>query len=311
MKDDILLEADQRTNLAFSNQMEMLVFYLTDNQMYGINVFKIIEVIECPPTVTKIPNSHSSVKGTIDFRGKAVTTIDISEFLDMPPQDYKNSLSYVIVCEYNNNIQGLLITNPDKLITRSWDDIKSPSGMLSDSGYLTAIAYTDENEMIQILDIEKMLIEILGLDVEISKELINEVKTSSASSNHVLFIDDSKAARVVIQSVLDQLEFTYESFESASEAILSLESRTGMKDEFCMIICDIEMPGMDGFTFTRRLKQNPIYKDTFVLLHSSMSNPTNRIKAEQVGADDFIAKFQPDLLAKKIIDIVGKTKGSG
>ena len=41
-------EVDKRANLAFSNHMEMLTFYLTDAQQYGINVFKIIEVVETP-----------------------------------------------------------------------------------------------------------------------------------------------------------------------------------------------------------------------------------------------------------------------
>ncbi len=308
MKDSTLIEAGQRSQLAFSNQMEMLVFSLTDSQMYGINVFKIIEVIECPDVITKIPNAHHTVKGTIDFRGKAVITIDMSEFLGMPAQDYKNNLSYIIVCEYNTNIQGLLITNPDKLITRSWSDIKSPNNILSDSGYLTAIAYTDENEMIQILDIEKMLIEILGLDADVSEEVLNRVISSEACSRHVLLVDDSKPARIAIQSVLDQLNLTYESFESATEAIEVLKNDADAKNRYCMIICDIEMPGMDGFTFTREIKSTPDVRDTFVLLHSSMSNPTNQIKAEQVGADGFIAKFQPDILAKKIIDVIGRKK---
>ncbi|KJR41434.1 chemotaxis protein CheW [Candidatus Magnetoovum chiemensis] len=304
METDLFGEIEKRTKLAFSNQMEMFVFYLTDNQMYGINVFKIIEVIECPKTVIKVPNSHPNIKGTIDFRGKAVIVIDIGEFLGLPAQDFRKNLSYVIICEYNNNIQGLLVNNTDTLMTRSWEDIKSPSGMLNSSGYLTAIAYNDNNRMVQILDIEKMLVEILGMETSVSEEVLRSAKTSSICKKHVLVIDDSKAARGLIQSVLEQLNFTFETYESASEAMEMLQQAGSIKNKYCMIICDIEMPGIDGFTFTRKAKANPNLKDTYILLHSSMSNPANQDKAKQVGADGFIPKFQPNILAQKIIEIV-------
>lgn len=302
MSKDLFSEIEQRSQLAFSNQMEMLVFMLSDNQMYAINVFKIIEVLECPSKITKVPYSHKSVKGTIDFRGNAVIVIDVAGFLGLIPQDYKNKLSYIIVCEYNNNMQGLLINNPDTLITKSWTEVRSPNTVLNNNGYLTAITYNDNDEMIQILDIEKMLVEIQGIDTELTEDVLEGVQNLKQCEHHVLVIDDSKAARVMIESVLRQLEFTYESFESASDAIKSLENVNNTKDKYCMIICDIEMPGIDGFTFARMAKSLDHVKDTYILLHSSMSNPTNESKAQQAGADGFMAKFQPDKLAKKIVD---------
>ncbi|MBF0538135.1 MAG: chemotaxis protein CheV [Nitrospirae bacterium] len=311
MEKDLFQEVQQRTQLAFTNQMEMLLFYLNDDQVYGINVFKIIEVIECPSSVVKMPYSHPSVKGTIDFRGKAVIVIDIGEFLGMDRQDFKNALSYVIVCEYNNNIQGLIIKNPDSLITRSWEEVKSPSSVIGKSSYLTAITYNDNNDMIQILDIEKILVEILGMETKISDEFVNQASAPELCGHHVLVIDDSKAARSLIEAVLDQLGFTYESYTSASEALADLESDPNGKKRFCMSICDIEMPGIDGFTFTRKIRSNPDLKDLFILLHSSMSNPTNVDKAKQVGANSFAAKFQPDALASEIISAIKQVEGKG
>ncbi|MBF0342800.1 MAG: chemotaxis protein CheV [Nitrospirae bacterium] len=309
MEKDLFKEVQQRTQLAFTNQMEMLLFYLSDDQVYGINVFKIIEVIECPSTVVKMPYSQHSVKGTIDFRGKAVIVIDIGEFLGMETQDFRNTLSYVIVCEYNNNIQGLIIKNPESLITRSWEEIKSPTGILSKSGYLTAIAYNDNNEMIQILDIEKILVEILGMETKVSDEFIQKASDSDLCKYHVLVVDDSKAARSLIESVLEQLNFSYESFSSATEALALLESDPRAKNRFCMAICDIEMPGIDGFTFTRKVRSHPDLKDLYILLHSSMSNPTNMSKAKLVGANSFAAKFQPDALAAEVINAIKQIEG--
>ncbi|MBF0613034.1 MAG: chemotaxis protein CheW, partial [Magnetococcales bacterium] len=148
-------EAMRRTNLAFSNQMEMLTFFLSDQQQYGINVFKIIEVIETPSTITKIPQAHPAMVGSINFRDRVVTVIDLSFGLGMQPVDRKG-FSYIIICEYSNSVQGLLISHPNKLINKGWDEIKKP-GNSWQSGYLTALTYDEDGNAIQILDVEKIL----------------------------------------------------------------------------------------------------------------------------------------------------------
>jgi two-component system chemotaxis response regulator CheV len=201
----VLDEVDKRANLALTNQMEMLIFYLNDKQLYGINVFKIIEIIECPKNITKMPLSNPSIRGTVDFRGKAVVVIDLGDVLGMPPLDYKNNITYIIICEYNNAINGFLINSPDSLITRGWDEIKSPSGLLSQtSSYLTAIAYADNNETIQLLDIEKILAEIVGINEELSPEMKEQISQTDGIGRKVLVVDDSKTARLMVKTVLDQ-----------------------------------------------------------------------------------------------------------
>ncbi|MBF0458376.1 MAG: chemotaxis protein CheV [Nitrospirae bacterium] len=308
--DNIVDEVEQRANIALSNQLEMLTFYLSDDQLYGINVFKIIEVLECPSKVTKMPNSHFAVKGTINFRGKSIAVIDLSEALEMAPVDYKNTISYVIVCEYNDLVNGFLINSPNTLINRSWEDVKSPSAVISRTACLTALAYTDDGKTIQLLDIEKILSEVIGLDKDLSDNFKDAIETEAKEINfkdyHLLIVDDSKSARVMLQSVVDQLGVTYTLFDSAITAFQLLEDFSNgdvpITERFAMIISDIEMPGMDGFTFTRKIKGNPKLSGLYIILHSSMSNQSNILKAKQVGANDFLPKFRPDEIAGKILD---------
>ncbi|MBF0516273.1 MAG: chemotaxis protein CheV [Nitrospirae bacterium] len=310
-------EIEQRTNLAMSNQLEMLTFYLSDDQLYGINVFKIIEVLECPPKITKMPNSHDSVKGTINFRGKSIAVIDLSEALEMQPVDYKNNISYVIVCEYNYLIHGFLINSPNTLINRSWEDVKSPSAIMSKTACLTALAYTDDGMTIQLLDVEKILSETLGIEEELSDDFKENIEKEAATINfkdyHLLIVDDSKAARMMLKHVVDKLGVTYTMMESAVNALQLLEDfandDTPMTERFAMIISDIEMPGMDGFTFTRKIKGNSKLAGLYVILHSSLSNKSNVDKAKQVGANDFLPKFRPDEIANKILDRIHVVAG--
>ncbi len=307
--ENVLDEVEKRTNLAFTNQMEMLTFYLSDAQQYGINVFKIIEVIETPKVITKIPGSHPAVIGGINFRGRMVTVIDISLGLGLQRVNHKKEISYVMVCEYSNSTQGFLVAQPNRLMTVSWQDIKAPGGHMHDSGYLTALTYDENDQAVQILDVEKILGEIIGIDTKVTESLIEEGRKADMKNLRVLVLDDSKVARTMLKTALDQLDVPCDVFEEGHLALQSLqESLRGNEKRYCLIISDIEMPGMDGFTFTRKVKENDRLAKIHLVLHSSMSNKANRAKAQSVGADGFIPKFQPDEIAKLVLDRLNAAK---
>jgi two-component system chemotaxis response regulator CheV len=291
-------EALQRTKLSQSNQMEMLTFHLTDNQLYGINVFKIIEIIECPKKIDRMPNSHPAVKGALDFRGKALAVIDLSEAVGLPTKDFKNELAYIIICEYNRDLTAFIVHAPDTLLTRSWADIHKSEGVNAQS--LVAIAYADSGETIMLLDIESILASVIGIERDFSRIAMAESK-GDGSSRHVLIVDDSRAAIMLLQSLLDRICLTHTSVTSADKALEYLQKEYGRVD---LVISDIEMPGMDGFTFTRTLRNNDALKHLKVILHSSMSNPSNILKAEEAGADMFVAKFDPESLSQEILSLL-------
>jgi len=292
-------EALQRINLSQSNQMEMLTFRLTDNQLYGINVFKIIEIIECPKRIDRMPNSNPAVKGALDFRGNALAVIDLSEAVGLPAKDYMDELAYIIICEYNRALTAFIVHAPDTLLTRSWADIHKPEGVNARS--LVAIAYDDSGEAIMLLDIESILSNVVGIDSDLSSAAMADA-AGKGSGRHVLVVDDSRTAIMLLQSVLDKMGFTNTAVMSADKALEYLEKNYARVD---LVISDIEMPGMDGFTFTRTLREHSNYKDLKVILHSSMSNPSNQQKAEQSGADRFVAKFDPDSLSEEIFSLIG------
>lgn len=291
-------EALQRSNLSQSNQMEMLTFRLTDNQLYGINVFKIIEIIECPNRIDRMPNSHPAVKGALDFRGNALAVIDLSEAVGLPTKNFHDELAYIIICEYNRSLTAFIVHAPDTLLTRNWQDIHKPEGVNALS--LVAIAYADSGEAIMLLDIESILSDVVGIDRDLTSAVM-DCAAGKGSGRHVLVVDDSRTAIMLLQSVLDKMGFTNTAMPSADKALDYLVKEHSRVD---LVISDIEMPGMDGFTFTRTLRENSNYKHFKIILHSSMSNPSNRLKAEQAGANRFVAKFDPDSLSEEILGLV-------
>ena len=301
--ESFLEEALRRTRLSNSNQMEMLSFRLTDNQLYGINVFKIIEIIECPDHISKVPETHAAIKGVVTFRDEAISVIDLSEALGLMPVDTTGGNGYLVVCEYSNQLNAFLISEPDTLLTRSWDQIRKPEGVKAKS--LVAIAYSDTDEMVLILDIEGILMDVVGIESAQLQE-VSAAQQEEFKDSKVMLVDDSRTAMLMMSSTMEQMGMKYISFDSAVKALAYLEEKETHQEnaDIDLIICDIEMPGLDGFSFTRTVRQMQIMENIPIILHSSMSNPTNRIKAEEAGADCFLGKFNSNALSDTVINIL-------
>lgn len=308
MQDQLFAEIDKRTQLAQSNELEMLTFYLADQQLYGLNVFKIIEIIETPKELSRIPHSHPAIKGEIDFRGHPINLIDLGEYLGMAPVDYLHQVSYVLICEYSTTTQGFLVVQPNILITKGWEEIIKPAGALYEDSCLTAITY-HEGVPIQMLDVEKVLNEIVGINITISQDLIEKSQSIVRKEHHILAVDDSKAACFLIRAVLNQMGIRHTVVDEAPKALEILEKSIddSGRSSFTLVFTDLEMPIMDGFTFTRKLKQNPRLSHIYVAVNSSLSNKSNEEKAQQLGADDFVPKFTPDNMARIVIEQIEKS----
>ncbi len=295
----ILEGVDQRTKLAGHNRLELLLFRLTGDQRFGINVFKVQEVIQCPP-LTQLPKCHPVVCGVAHLRGKTIPVMDLSMAIGARPQ-LRDGSGYVIITEYNRSTQGFLVNTVDRIINMGWQQIQPPPKGTGKESYLTAVTQF-ERELIEIIDVEKVMKEVIGGSDHISEGVID--KNGKILEQHVLVVDDSSVARNQILRVLDQLEVEGTVAKDGQEALDILgrwKSEGRNLNEFlAMIISDIEMPRMDGYTLTANIRKDPAMKDLYVLLHTSLSGVFNQAMIEKVGANKFLAKYDPDDLARVV-----------
>ncbi|MDP1757901.1 MAG: response regulator, partial [Pseudohongiella sp.] len=68
-----------------------------------------------------------------------------------------------------------------------------------------------------------------------------------------------------------------------------------------LILSDIEMPDMDGFTLTKHIRSDPRLAHLPVVLHSSLTGSCNQEKGAQVGATDYVTKFDPKEFSSKLM----------
>ena len=154
----ILDSVNQLTELVGQNRLELLLFSLPGrSQRFGINVFKVREVLQCP-RLTVMPKIHRYVRGVAHIRGQTISVIDLSMAIGGRAVDNLDN-SFVIIAEYNRSVQGFLVEGVEKIINMDWSKILPPPQGMGKINYLTAVTQVDD-KLVEILDVEKILDEI-------------------------------------------------------------------------------------------------------------------------------------------------------
>ncbi len=290
-----------------SNRLELLLFYLGGKRRFGINVLKIKEVIPCPP-LHQLPSSNPKILGVAELRAETLPIIDLAKAVGGTQRvltEEQIKQGSVITTEINRSHQGLWISDVDKIILCDWKNISPPAKGTGISSYTTGVTLI-EDELIQLLDIEKVLAEVLGLETAHTEDLhISQQQLEAVFGKLVLIVDDSSMAMKQTIAALNRLGLQHITANDGKIALQILKDYQNgdphTMEPVSMIISDIEMPEMDGYTFVRELRKLPKFKDIHVLMHTSLNGNINMQNAISCGANDVLTKFVPTELAEKIV----------
>lgn len=294
----------ERANLAGTNKMELLLFKVGSPETYGINVFKVKEVIR-KVEVSQAPSAPAFVVGMASLRGQLIAVVDLIAACGNPPPA---TPPIMIVTEFSGSMQALLVESVETIVRIDWSDIHQPPAMLSSSARLTGVTRLGDGRLAAILDVEQILHSISGKDASVEFAAPVAADKSMPADARLFFVNDSAFARAQLQQILDKIGVASEFAVNGQEAWQRLEalataaaaSGSRLADTLPIVITDIEMPEMDGFRLTRLIKQDKRFDGVKVLLHSSMSESSNRDKGIAMGADGFLAKYNPTEVAKSI-----------
>ena len=305
MTHNLLNRIDQRTRLAGHNRLALLLFRLGGRQLFGVNVFKVQEVLRRPP-LFQLPGLPSQFAGAADVRGRSVPVLDLGLAIGHPERqspDDADGTQYLVVTEFNRSVQGFLVSDVERIVNIAVEDIHPPPDLGAESTYLTAVTRF-QGELIQVIDVESVLADITQarMDMTLAPEM---ALPADAPQLQVLVVDDSRVARQQIRSVLDQLGVGVTLLSDGRQALdhllQVLASGENPAQRYAMVISDIEMPAMDGYTLTTEIRRHPGLSGLYVLLHTSLSGVFNNAMVERVGANAFVAKYSPHELADQVL----------
>jgi two-component system chemotaxis response regulator CheV len=307
-------EVDERSNLTGTNKFELLLFRLggdasgEHSELFGINVFKIREIVAMP-TITKVAGAPDHVLGVVNLRGQIIQVLDLPGIAGVTP---KTGLNIMLVTEFARTTQAFAVESVEEIVRLDWTQVMSAERSAG-SGMVTSIARLEAADgqparLAQVLDVETIL---RNLNPESQTENIEQAvgaKMKLKPGAVILAADDSVVARALIEQGLDAMGLPFVMTKSGKEcwdqlnhiaAAAEAEGKT-VHDKVALVLTDLEMPEMDGFTLTRNIKSNARFGNMPVVIHSSLSGTTNEEHVKNVRADAYVAKFSAEDLSRTL-----------
>ena len=310
-----LHEIDERTNLTSSNKFELLLFRLGEaassgsRELFGINVFKVREILVMPP-ITTMANASPHVMGVANVRGQIIPVINLSSVVGCKPV---SGLAILLVTEFARSTQAVAVEEVSEIVRVEWQQVLSAEGQ--GGGLVTSIARLDgdaeDTRLAQVLDVEQILRDVMPAENQDSG-VVTGSKVALPPGTVVLAADDSALARAMIEQGLTSMGVPFIMTKTGKEAWEKLqdiaaqavtEGKT-VRDKVALILTDLEMPEMDGFTLTRNIKSDARFKSLPVVIHSSLTGAANEGHVKSVGADAYIAKFAAEELASTLAAVL-------
>jgi len=265
------------------------------------------------PSITPIVGATPHSLGVVNLRGQVIPVLDLPSIVGCTP---KTGLNIMLVTEYARTTQAFAVESVEDIVRLDWKQVLSAETSGSGHNLVTSIARLDGNtdgtRLAQVLDVEAILQMVSpSEDQKVDPQKVGP-KLKLKPGTIILAADDSFVARSLIEQELQVLQAPYEMTKSGKEAwerlnalakIAEAEGKT-ILDKVSLVLTDLEMPEMDGFTLTRNIKQDARFNGLPVLIHSSLSGSANEDHVRSVGADGYVAKFVAEDLANNIRSVL-------
>ena len=302
-----------------ANELELVVFRMysklsdgtSETLDYGVNVAKVREIIPMP-TLTKVPDMPDYAEALTEVRGEVIPIVDLGKWMKLITPTDMEIRPKVIVLEMLGTTVGMIVHEVERIRRIKWDQIKPPPALLQakHGGRITGVTKIDDegNHLLLILDLESVISDIGALIMPTRATSPDEIERISKRKlkGNVLIADDSTVARRILKDTLENVGLNVIEAIDGKQAMEVLDDflkKIGDQPitEFIqLIITDVEMPEMDGLTFTRNVKAHPKLQAIPIVVNTSLSGDENREKSKVVGADGYLVKFDITKLIQEI-----------
>jgi two-component system chemotaxis sensor kinase CheA len=229
----------------------------------------------------------AAVGASILYDGNAVAFIPLAAALDGATWSGGRAWTALIVA----GAAGIAAIGVERLVGTARTVVRPLPDRLEASPIILGAALDGEGNPQVILDPDGLVAAAQALERD---GVGRSAAAAVAAKRPVLVVDDSLTTRMLEKSILESAGYDVDVASSGEEG-LDLARRK----RFALILCDVEMPGIDGFTVVERVRAEPALRDTPAILVTSRNAPQDRQRGRDAGANGYIVKSefnQADLL---------------
>ncbi|MBN9684987.1 MULTISPECIES: hybrid sensor histidine kinase/response regulator [unclassified Corallococcus] len=262
--------------------MKVLLVRLGDD-VYGMPAADVVAVMRIKP------DDRMEVFGTlaVRHRGKPTALVALGPLLglnggnrfDKPP---------AVVVRHGDDYAALVV---DGFVDEREVAVKPCGGeFLKGAPFIAGTAALEDGRIAVLLHVPDIMTEV--------RRMARPVTQAPASRRlRVLLVDDSPIARATEGALVKALGHSVEEAQDGEEAYVKVQSNT-----YDLILTDVQMPKLDGFSLTRRLKGTPAVARIPVIILSSLASPEDKRRGLDAGADAYLVKGElgVEILAQSI-----------
>jgi two-component system, chemotaxis family, sensor kinase CheA len=216
------------------------------------------------------------------LRGDLIHLYPLAHILDIkaPAPDDKIR---VLLVESLGTVIGIAV---DSIIEYASLIYKPLPQNLQKHRFVQGIVFDESYNIVTILHIPALIDMCKGMsDMEVKKRYAR----SQRRNKHILVIDDSANSREIQKSILETAHFTVNTAQDGIDGLAKMR-----QEDFHLIITDISMPRMDGFTFIENVRREKKYHDIPIIVVSNVEDAESKQRAHDLGANRYIVKSDFD-----------------
>ncbi len=217
--------------------------------------------------------SSAETGASIVYNDQAIPFVTLSHALFGVIEPARATCSAVVV----GRGQSLAAVGVDRLRGTARVVVRPVSARVPESPLLAGVSLDAEGNPQLVLDAQAL--------IAAAPRIAMAVDATSETQTPILVVDDSLTTRMLEQSILESAGYAVDTAASGEEGL-----ETARRKAYALILVDVEMPGIDGFTFVEQVRADPVLHDTPVILVTSRNTPEDIRRGQEVRANGYVVK---------------------
>ena len=242
---------------------------------------------------------HMEGKPAVRIGGRALPLLSMAEILELPIQEETGNDSRKIGVVVLGAVEKRLAFQVDKFLGAQEVVVKNLGPQLQRVRNISGATILGTGQVVMILNAGSIIHSAQGSR---GSSLLKKDRIKEKTVKKVLVVDDSITTRTLERNILENAGY------NVSQAADGMEGWEKMQEEaFDAVVLDIEMPRMDGFQLTEKVRQDSRFEHLPIVLVTSLETPEDKLKGMEAGADVYITKstFDQQELLETIERLIG------
>ncbi len=210
-----------------------------------------------------------------------------------------NEYELVVLAHYGGHKMGIVVKKVEYIVNIPAETMIDNS---ENNEKTTKVLISGKEELCTIFDSDKMLLDVFDKIDTQSQSQMKEIKSIERSNKKVIFADDSRFIRKMVQELFDTLNVHFEIYTNGKELIEGIKDIPA--DEIGLFVTDLEMPVMGGRDVMKFIRDNKKYDQIKIIVHTNMSNDSMQENLVTAGADKIIGKVNMLKLGEAINELM-------